>query len=134
MPFSGPRLCHGHHAGPTQQYVCIYIYMYACMAVFTSFSQAHELESILQVLYKAIDCSSPLNIKVSQLLLLCGFCGSGVLGLTISALFSQSSRTLRHFVPFFVPCTPCIRFSTISLMIMGSQYVGHGWDMVRGSA
>ena len=67
MPFScrSYRLCHGHLTGSTHQYVCTYIYiygcMYACMAVFNSFLQADELESILQVLYKASNFFLPVE-------------------------------------------------------------------------
>ena len=76
-----------------------------------------------------------LYIKVSQLLLPCGLCGSGVLGLTSSGWFSQTSCIAAYARPFFVPCTTCIRFSAISLIMpMGSQYVGNVWDMVRRSA
>ena len=69
------------------------------------------------------------NIEVSQVLLLCTLCGSGVLGLLRLSSFSQACCISRYARPLFVPSSTCIRFSAISSRMSKGSHLGHGWHM-----
>ena len=69
------------------------------------------------------------NIEVSQVLLLCTLCGSGVLGLLRLSSFSQACCIYRYARPLLVPSSTCIRFSAISSRMSKGSHLGHGWHM-----